>query len=84
MSRLRGEKLTEWDWRLYRKLKWVHHEAVGKAHLIPRRIYKRLDLCYLASFNEMKRNFYSGGFAMPARVLAKPPTGVAYVFSPVD
>ena len=80
MSRLRGDRITEQDWKLWRRFRDQYQ--FGKEKLIPRRIARRLDLCRHENHHRVWSNFASGGFAMPARVLAKPPTGDAYVFSP--
>jgi hypothetical protein len=81
MSRLRGDRITEQDWKLWRRFK---PRYICGDKLIPRRIVRRLDLCGYENHHRVWSNFASGGFAMPARVLAQPPTGDAYVFNPVD
>lgn len=76
MSRLRGDKLTDADWRLWKKYRWNYW--CGETTRFPARIQKRLVKCYSAEFALV----HSGDvfFAMPARVIAA--GGGTYEFTP--
>ncbi len=77
MSRLRGDDVTDADRKLWRKLHWVYHGAIGKAHLIPLRIHKRLVLVYC---EEMMIHVHNAGpTAISGRAIAH---RVTYHFTP--
>ena len=67
MSRLRGEKVTDADRRLWKRLESRYHDD---DYNIPRRIHKRLWMVYGEWFETRARN---GGFvsSMPGRFLAQ-------------
>ena len=67
MSRLRGEKVTDADRRLWKRFKWPYH---FDDHHIPRRIHKRLWLAYNEVLDRYDRD-PAWVQAMPGRFLAQ-------------
>ena len=70
MSRLRGDKVTEQDRKMYKRY-WDRYHG-RDWYRIPRRIYKRLAMAYSESFQALVDRI--GVCAMPARAMRGPGT----------
>ena len=65
MSRLRGEKVTDTDRRMFERMRWPYH---FDDHHIPRRIHKRLRMAYDEITDALDRD-PKWRMAMPGRFL---------------